>query len=82
MDPKTGQPVQHNVASVSVVAENGLTADALAKPLFVLGVTEGLRLIESWTNAAALFVVREADGRFRCLPSSRLAELTDYQTTE
>ena len=78
-DPKTGQPVQHNVASVSVVAENGMTADALAKPLFVLGVKEGLRFIEACTNAAALFVVRDTNGKFRIVPSSRFATMTGYQ---
>jgi thiamine biosynthesis lipoprotein len=78
-DPKTGHPVQHNVGSVSVVAENGMTADALAKPVFVFGVEEGLHFIEAWTNAAALFVAREADGTFRTIPSSRFTSMTSYK---
>jgi len=78
-DPHTGWPVQHNVGGVSVVAENCMTADALATTLFVLGVEKGTKFIESWTNAAALFIVREKGGSFRSLPSSRFATLTGYQ---
>jgi len=77
-DPKTGRPVQHNLGSVSVVAGDGTTADALATTLFVLGAEAGLRFIEAQTNAAALFVVREAEGKFRPIPSARFASLTGY----
>ena len=79
IDPKTGWPVQHNVGGVSVVAPDNMTADALATALFVLGPEAGLRFIDSWTNAAALFIVREAEGDFRQIPSSRFAKLTGYQ---
>ena len=65
IDPKTGWPVQHNVGGVSVVAADNMTADALATTLYVLGPEAGLRFIESWTNAAALFIVREVEGKFR-----------------
>jgi thiamine biosynthesis lipoprotein len=78
-DPKTGWPVQHNVGGVSVVARDNMTADALATTLYVLGPEAGLRFVESWTNAAALFIEREAEGKFRSVPSSRVASLTGYQ---
>ncbi len=76
-DPRTGWPVQHDVGGVSVVAPDATTADALATTLFVLGCTEGMRFVESWTNAAALFIVREPDGRFRTIPSSRFPVLVN-----
>jgi FAD:protein FMN transferase len=79
LDPKTGWPVQHNVGGVSVVASNSMTADALATTLFVLGREAGLRFIESWTQAASLFIVRESDGSFQRIPSSRFTSLTGYQ---
>jgi len=71
IDPKTGWPVQHNVGGVSVVAPDSMTADALGTTLFVLGVEAGLKFIASYTNAAALFIVREADGQYRQIRSSR-----------
>lgn len=70
-DPRTGWPIQHDLAGVSVVAPDSMTADALSTTLFVLGPKAGLAFIEARTNAAALFIVREPDGTFRCVPSSR-----------
>jgi thiamine biosynthesis lipoprotein len=78
-DPRTGQPVQHNLASVSVVADNCTLSDALSTTLFVLGPEEGPRFIETWTNAAALFILRESNGQFRQVPSSRFTALTGYR---
>ena len=75
-DPRTGRPVQHNLGSVSVVADTCTLADALSTTLFVLGPETGPKLIETCTNAAALFVVREADGSLRIIPSSRFTSLT------
>ena len=78
-DPKTGNPVQHNLGSVTVVADNCTSADGLSTALYVLGAEAGSRFIEAWTNAAALFIVRESEGRFRCVPSSRFAGMTGYK---
>jgi len=79
MDPRSGRPVQHDVGGVSVVAPDSMTADAISTSLFVLGREEGLRWIESWTNAAALFIVREAEDQFRSIPSSRFAAMTGFR---
>ncbi len=78
IDPKTGWPVQHNLGSVSVVADSSTMADALSTTLFVLGPEAGLRFIETRTNVAALFIVREPNGKFRSVPSSRFDALTGY----
>jgi len=79
IEPKTGWPVQHDVGGVSVVAPDSMTADALGTTLFVLGREAGLRFIETWTNAAALFIVREAEDRFRPVASSRFSAMTGFQ---
>jgi len=71
IDPQTGWPVQHKVGGVSVVAPDSMTADALGTTLFILGPEDGMKFIESWTNAAALFIVREAAGDYRQIASSR-----------
>jgi thiamine biosynthesis lipoprotein len=76
-DPRTGWPVQHDVGGVSVVASDNMTADALGTTLFVLGREAGLRFIDSWTGTAAIFIVREAEGKFRQVPSARWKALAD-----
>ena len=63
IDPRTGQPVQHDLASVTVVARNCMLADALATALTVLGPEEGLRFAVA-RDVAALMLVRDSEGGF------------------
>ncbi|PTN38914.1 FAD:protein FMN transferase [Desulfonatronum sp. SC1] len=58
LDPRTGRPLDNNVSSVTVLAENATFADALATGLMVLGVEKGLELVESLSGVEALFLVR------------------------
>jgi thiamine biosynthesis lipoprotein len=76
IDPKTGAPVTHTLGGVSVIAPDGMTADALGTTLFVLGPEAGLKFIESRPDCAALFVVRDPGGGYRKIASSRFAGLT------
>lgn len=60
IDPRTGRPVTHAGATVSVCTETCMEADALATALLVLGPSEGY----DWATErriAALFVERTAD---------------------
>ncbi len=61
LDPRTGRPVEHALASVTVLAERCADADALATALAVLGPDDGLALAEE-RGLAALFLVREEQG--------------------
>lgn len=56
-DPRTGLPVEQLLAVV-VVAPRGVDADALSKPLFVLGEALGLPLVRA-AGAEALWVRRD-----------------------
>ncbi len=63
IDPRTGRPIAHNLASVTVVAKDAAHADAYATAILVLGPDEGM----SWANKhdlAAMLLVREAPGEF------------------
>jgi thiamine biosynthesis lipoprotein len=55
IDPSTGRSPT-SVHSVTVLAEDGLTTEALSKTVFVLGVEKGLRLIESQPGVDAIVV--------------------------
>jgi thiamine biosynthesis lipoprotein len=57
IDPKTGSPVTHTLASVTVVNPSATYADALATGLMVLGPETGYQLAER-EGLAALFIVR------------------------
>ncbi len=60
IDPRTGRPVGHNVASVTVVHASAAAADAWATALDVLGVPAGLQLAEQ-LDLAAYFIVRDGE---------------------
>jgi thiamine biosynthesis lipoprotein len=55
IDPATGRSPSH-VRSVTILAPDGLTAEALSKTVFVQGVEAGLRIVESVPGADAVVV--------------------------
>ncbi|MBU0654696.1 MAG: FAD:protein FMN transferase [Gammaproteobacteria bacterium] len=61
IDPHTGFPVTHNLASVSVVAESGMLADAYATLLMSLGEEKG-KLFAEQRGLAAYFIWRTDSG--------------------
>lgn len=46
IDPATGMPIQHNLASITVLAPSSMTADGLSTGLFVLGKEKALQVAE------------------------------------
>ncbi|MCK0768210.1 FAD:protein FMN transferase [Chromohalobacter canadensis] len=61
IDPRTGRPITHHLASVTVVAERCSTADALATALEVLGPEKGMALANR-EDIAAYFIVKNDEG--------------------
>ena len=61
IDPHTGWPVRHQLASVTVISDTCMHADALATTLLVLGPDTGFELAER-EQLAAFFVVIENNG--------------------
>jgi thiamine biosynthesis lipoprotein len=61
IDPATGQPIDHDLASVTVLHPSATVADGLATALLVQGAERGLLLCEKHA-IAALMIVRAGDG--------------------
>ena len=61
IDTRTGRPVSHTLASVTVVDKEGWRADALATALLVMGPEEGMAFAEG-ENMAVLMLLRTNDG--------------------
>lgn len=61
IDPKTGSPIRHKLASVTVLAENCTLADGWATALMVAGEQEGLK-IANQQHLAAYFIYKTKDG--------------------
>lgn len=69
IDPRTGRPVRHALASVTVVHAQCMHADALATALTVLGPDEGWAYAER-ERLAVLFIRRGADGGHEARPTA------------
>lgn len=61
LDPSTGQPVTHNLASVSVMADSAVLADAYATLLMALGEIQGKAFAEKH-GLKAYFIWRTDQG--------------------
>jgi thiamine biosynthesis lipoprotein len=60
IDPRSGRSPR-DVRSVTIVADDGLTAEALSKSVFVLGVRRGLALVETLQGVDAIVVDADAN---------------------
>lgn len=60
IDPRTGRPVEHALASASVLHESCALADAYATALMVLGPEEGLRWADQ-NDITALLLIYSGD---------------------
>jgi len=79
VDPHTGQPVTHRLASVSVLHEKCVMADGYDTALMVLGPDEGYALAVK-EGLAALFIVHDPTQGFdtRATPAyERLTRATE-----
>jgi thiamine biosynthesis lipoprotein len=60
LNPKTGYPVDSGIISATVIADDGLTADALSTSIFVLGKEKGRELAQNFTDAK-VEIIEEKD---------------------
>ena len=59
LDPATGWPAWNDLASVTVLTDSSMYADALATAAFVLGEEKGLRLIEALKDTEAILIRKD-----------------------
>lgn len=64
IDPRTGSPTTNRVASVTVIAESCMVADALATAVMVLGPDDGVKLVEKFEGAETMVVVRSGSREY------------------
>lgn len=56
LNPATGYPVNNGLLSVTVLSDSSEQGDALSTTCFVLGLTDGMALIESLDGTEAVFI--------------------------
>lgn len=71
LDPHTGYPITHQLASVSVIADNGMLADAYATLLMALGEEKGKAFAEE--QGLAAYFIQRTDDSFAIYSTKKLA---------
>ena len=61
LDPRTGKPIDHSLASVTVISSTAMYADAMATALTVRGLQSGYQLAEQ-EKLAAFFIQKTPHG--------------------
>lgn len=74
LDPRTGEPVPPR-GSVSVIADDALTADILSTALYVMGEDDGLRWADA-NGVAAIFIHSNRTVRMSAAARERARDLT------
>jgi len=61
IDPKTGAPITHNLASVTVISSTAAEADALATAFSVMGPDQAMAYAKAY-NVSTYLIVKEREG--------------------
>lgn len=59
MDPRTGYPVENDISGVTVFTKTSLQGDELSTSLFLLGIKDGMKLIDGMAGVEAVFIDKE-----------------------
>jgi thiamine biosynthesis lipoprotein len=61
-DPSTGRPVEGNLLSATVVAEDPAMGDALSTAFMTLGLEKSKKMLETLPGVEAIFISKSEDG--------------------
>lgn len=74
IDPHTGYPVQHNILSATVLANDCATADAYATAFMVMGLDKATKLLEKHPELMAYLIYSDHKGNNKVWFSPTLKE--------
>ncbi len=65
INPKTGYPEKSNLLSVTVLADDGITADAFATAFMIMGLDKSYNIVNSRNDLEAYFIYSDIEGKFK-----------------
>ncbi|UJP66217.1 FAD:protein FMN transferase [Mongoliitalea daihaiensis] len=72
IDPKTGRPVRHGLLSATVLADDCMTADAIATAMMVMGTEKAIALQESLKSFEIFLIFNDESGELTSFASEGL----------
>lgn len=61
LDPDTGYPSDNEIMGVSIVCDKSIDADGLSTSVFLLGLEDGISLVESLDGVDAIFITKSKE---------------------
>ncbi|WP_026881504.1 FAD:protein FMN transferase [Clostridium akagii] len=59
LDPNTGYPANSGIISATIIGKNSMEADALSTGIFILGLIDGMELVEKTNGIDAIFITSD-----------------------
>lgn len=81
IDPRSGRPIEHRLASVTVAHPSNAWADAWATALLVMGAEEGLALARE-QDLKVLLLIREGEGQWLSVASPEFADFLGQELSD
>ena len=75
INPFTGFPVDNELISVTVLAQDAITADAFDNALMLMGLKKALAFVERHKDLGAYFIYRTQNGQISDTSSTKFREL-------
>ena len=75
INPKTGYPVEHQLLSATVLAENSVWADALASICMVMGLEKSLEIINALDGVEAYYIFVNEKGELETFATEGFRKL-------
>lgn len=72
IDPKTGRPVRHGLLSATVLADDCMTADAIATALMVMGTDKSIELQKQLKTFEIFLIYNDESGQLNSFASEGL----------
>ncbi|MFP4018229.1 MAG: FAD:protein FMN transferase [Bacteroidales bacterium] len=75
INPLSGYPVEHNLLSATVLADQCIDADAYATAFMVLGPEKSKEIVENNQELEAFFILGDKDGKYETYYSENIKNL-------
>ncbi|KGE18984.1 FAD:protein FMN transferase [Paenibacillus wynnii] len=77
LDPRTGFPSQNGLKSITIMSPNATDADALSTGVFLMGLEEGMKYLESLPEAIEAFFITDDNKIYATSGIRERLQLTD-----